>query len=162
MTNKLLVTTVLVLISIPAFAKVAQVAVPVPAKVDTVVATVPSAELKERTTLAEQFAKVHPIKPRIDATIDMLGNGIAPEQRTKYFADMQKNLDYKTIEDASIKSMAQTFTPAELKKMIEYYSSPEGISIEKKTPDYEAKLQPAVKTALDAAITKIKYGTKIK
>lgn len=117
----------------------------------------PPADIKERTALALAFQKIHPLRPQIDRQLDALAENLPDDEQAKYKADIRKVFNYKSVEDASVKAMAETFTPAEIKATIAYYTDPAGQSAAAKMGDYQMKFTPAMKTALDAALVDLKY-----
>lgn len=118
------------------------------------------ADIKERTALAQEFHKVRPLKPQIDDTLALYGASLSKEGKANYERDIQKVFDYKAVEEASVKAMAETYTVPELKAMIEYYSKPEAHSAVAKNAEYVTKYKPAVRAALDKAMTDLVYPKK--
>lgn len=118
------------------------------------------ADIKERTALAREFHKVRPLKPQIDETLASFGASLPKEGKANYQRDIQKVFDYKSVEEASVKAMAETYTVPELKAMIEYYSKPEAHSAAAKNSEYVTKYKPAVRAALDRAMTDLLYPKK--
>jgi len=143
----------MILIASPAFA--ADAAKPAPAE-----APKPPADMAERMTLATKFHQVRPLRPQVDLTLDNLGKNMNPTVQAQYKKDIRAAFDYKKVEDASIKAMAETFTPAELKAMIAYYEDPAGKSAAAKMGDYEKKLSPVVEGAVNAAFLEMNYPKK--
>lgn len=142
---KILLAVFLLLLSGPAFAQDA-------AK--------PPADMKERIALATQFHKIRDLKIQINKTLDTMGESLTPEGKTKYQSEMRRVFNYKVVEDASIKAMAETFTVPELKALIDFHSKPEGRSATDKMGEYDAKLMPTLKNAVDGALTELKYPKK--
>lgn len=118
------------------------------------------ADIKERTALAREFHKVRPLKPQIDETLAGFGSALPKEGKANYEKDIRRVFDYKSVEEASIKAMAETYTVPELKAMIEYYSKPEAHSAAAKNSEYVTKYKPAVRAALDRAMTDLLYPKK--
>ena len=118
----------------------------------------PPADMKERMVLAAQFDKVRPIRTQIETTLVTLGETLPPAQKLKYLSDINKTFDYKAVETASVKALAETFTQDELKAMIAFYSSPAGKTAAAKMSAYEEKIKPEIARQLDAALAEIKFG----
>lgn len=144
---KTVLSLLLILLSTPAFA---QDAAKPPADMP--------ADMKERLVLAAEFDKVRPIRTQIETTLVTLGETLPPAQKLKYLSDINKTFDYKAVETASVKALAETFTQDELKAMIAFYSSPAGKTAAAKMSAYEEKIKPEIARQLDAALAEIKFG----
>ena len=71
---------------------------------------------------------------------------------------MVNTFDHKTLHNLSVKAMADTFTEAELEKMIDYFGSPEGKSVGEKMPVYMAILRPEINKLIDQAMMDVRLG----
>ena len=108
-----------------------------------------------RLELAERMHRIRPAREQVDSAIEQVArSGIPPEEQQGFILSMQRIIDYKALEKASVEAMAETFTAPELKAMVEYYEKPEARSASDKFPDYQKKIEPLVYGMLDRAMMK--------
>lgn len=113
-----------------------------------------------RLELAERMHRIRPAREQVDSAIEQVArSGIPPEEQQGFILSMQRIIDYKALEKASVEAMAETFTIAELKAMVEYYEKSEARSASDKFPDYQKKIEPLVYGMLDRAMMKIRTGS---
>jgi hypothetical protein len=108
--------------------------------------------------LAKTMFDLTPPSEADDAAIKRIVANVPADQRDIARKGMTDAFEYGKFHDFVVKTMADTFTVAELKKMIAYHSSPEAASIAKKMPDYEAKVQPQLLRMLDVALMITRTG----
>jgi hypothetical protein len=111
-----------------------------------------------RVKLAEQMHEIWPIRPRVETALTIIAETMPEENRLAFKAQMRKNIQFDLLEQESVNAMARVFTEDELKKMIEFYGSPEGRSISAKTEDYEIALQPVLTRMMDKAVLDTRLG----
>ena len=147
------------------FAASAQKASGVPVPADTVLADKPAApaadpDRQKRIELATKMTELTPPRDAVNMAIARVVNAAPPEQRQVLIAKLTAAFDFDAFRQTVTNDMAQTFTAAELQKMIEYHSSPEAQSIADKMPDYEAKIQPELTRMIDVALMLARTGGK--
>lgn len=108
--------------------------------------------------LAEQMHKIWPIRPKIEAIIDIISEDIAPNDRLRLKAALRQAIEFDALEDASIEAMAEIFTAEELEAMIDFYGSKEGRAVTFKVDDYERALEPTMTKMMDKALLDLKLG----
>jgi hypothetical protein len=140
---------VLALLQAPAFA--ADSAAPA-------AAVVKADDRAERVKYATDFADIKPIREAIDRDIEAVAIGLTEDEKEDFMRFIQLRVNYEKMEETSIQLMADMFTAAELKAMVDYYGSPEGRSAEDKARDYTAKIGPMVSSAIDGALMDAKLG----
>lgn len=111
-----------------------------------------------RVALAEQMHEIWPVRPRVEAALNVIAETLPEENRLAFKAQMRRAIQFDLLEQESVNAMATTFTEDELKKMIEFYGSPEGRSISAKTEDYEIALQPVLSRMMDKALLDTRLG----
>lgn len=125
---------------------------------DTSLKTSEDAAYEERLKLARDMHKIWPIRPKIERALDRIAEQIEPQNRLRFKSTMRKAINFNTVEETSVQSMADIFTADELTAMIAFYGSKEGRSVSFKTDDYERALQPVLIKMLDKAILDTKLG----
>lgn len=111
-----------------------------------------------RVALAEQMHEIWPIRPRVEAALNVIAESMPEENRLAFKAQMRKAIQFDLLEQESVKAMASIFTEDELKKMVAFYGSPEGRSISAKNEDYEIALQPVLSRMMDKAMLDTRLG----
>lgn len=149
------------LLSVPAFAQDAGNATS-PVNDTPAVVEAPAADTPEtRLALATKMHEIWPVSSRVEDAIAIVAENVPDGEREAFKSRMRKAIDQKTLEQESIKAMAQVFTEAELQSMVTFYGSPEGRSVSAKTEDYMAILQPVMVKMLDSALLEMRTGTPL-
>lgn len=112
-----------------------------------------------RLALATKMHEIWPVSTRVEDAITVVAESVPEAEREAFKARMRKAIDQKTLEQESIKAMAQVFTEPELQAMVNFYGSAEGRSVSEKTEDYMVILQPVMVKMLDSALLKMRTGT---
>lgn len=118
------------------------------------------ADYEERLKLSRRMHEIWPIRPKVEAALDMISERIPQQERLKFKAGMRKAIKFDALEEASVDAMADIFTVKELRAMIGFYGSKEGRSVSHKTSDYEKALQPVMTRMVDKALLDAKLGTE--
>lgn len=118
------------------------------------------ADYEERLKLSQKMHEIWPIRPKIEGSLDAIAARIPEKDRLKLKTKLRQSISFDALETASIDSMVDIFTKAELEKMIEFYGSKEGRSVSFKTKDYEAALQPILTKMFDKALLDAKMGSQ--
>lgn len=111
-----------------------------------------------RVALAQQMHDIWPVRPRVEAALNVIAETLPEENRLAFKAQMRKSIQFDLLEQESVKAMADIFTQDELKKMVEFYGSSEGRSISAKTEDYEIALRPVLMRMMDRALLDTRLG----
>lgn len=120
----------------------------------------PSGDLALRRELSARMNAIRPAREQIDAAIEQVArSGVPADEQQGFILSLQRIIDYKALEKASVEAMAETFTAAELKAMVEYYDKPEARSASEKFPDYQKKIEPLVYQMLDRAVMQMRTGS---
>lgn len=117
-----------------------------------------SGGLDKRLELARAMHEIRPMSVQIEAAVQALSLRYPEDKRERFVAKMLETFDQKTLTEISIRAMAETFTVAELEKMIDFYGSPEGRAASEKMPVYQAIVEPEIVKKLDAALMEIRTG----
>ena len=116
------------------------------------------AGLQQRIELARKMHEVRPMSVQIEQAIEALSMRYPEDRRELFVTKMLQMFDQQTLSEVSVKAMAETFTAAELQKMVEFYGSPEGKAIEQKMPVYQAIVEPEIIKKIDEAMMEIRTG----
>lgn len=114
-----------------------------------------------RMALSARMHEIWPVSVRVEDAIVVVAENVPAAERDAFITRMRKTIDQKTLEDESIKAMAQVFTTAELQAMVTFYGSPEGRAVSEKTEDYMAILQPVMVKMLDSALLDMRTGAPL-
>jgi hypothetical protein len=114
--------------------------------------------LDQRLALAKKMHDIRPTRDQVYIAIDQVASGQPENEREPFRQAMRNILNYKAIEKISIDAMAETYTPAELTAMVDYYSKPEAKSASDKDQAYAAKVYPEIVRMLDQAMMRVKTG----
>lgn len=151
------------ILSVPAFAQDAgNAAAPVnePSVAEAPEAA-PAGTEDTRLALATKMHEIWPVSARVEDAIAIVSENVPDAEREAFKSRMRKAIDQKTLEQESIKAMAQVFTEPELQAMVNFYGSPEGRSVSAKTEDYMAILQPVMVKMLDSALLEMRTGAPL-
>ncbi|PZO86157.1 MAG: hypothetical protein DI626_06770 [Micavibrio aeruginosavorus] len=113
---------------------------------------------KTRLELAQKMHEIWPVRTRIESALESVSESFPEERRAEVKAEMRKAIQFKEVEEESIRAMADTFTAAELQAMIDFYGSETGRSISAKTADYEGALRPVLMRMMDKAMMALRTG----
>ena len=116
------------------------------------------ATLENRLALARQMQEFRPVKEQVDTAIEMYIAQIPEAQRETYKAAIRDALNYQALEKLSVDAMAETYTEAELRALVEHYSKPEARSASDKYETYAGKVYPEITRMLDKAMMRLKMG----
>lgn len=114
--------------------------------------------LKEKQSLAKQMHQIRPTRLQIDGAVKRASLMLPANEREPFVNVMNSMLNYNAIERISIDAMVQTYTLAELKVMVEYFSKPEALTAAAKMGHWAGQVQPEITRMIDKAILRIKTG----
>ncbi len=116
-------------------------------------------DYQQRIELARQMHEIRPLNADIEESVRRLAQRYPAEQREIFVDRMLDEFDQDDMTALSVKAMAETFTLAELEKMIEFHGSPEGQAVTKKMPVYQAVIQPEIIRKIDRAMMAVRTGS---
>lgn len=116
------------------------------------------ADYAERLALAQKMHEIRPAKQQIEDAVTAAANRLPAANRDEFKAQIMKAIDVPMLEKKSIEAMAQTFTVPELKKMVDYFGSPEAQKIAEKLVVYQSIIMPEITAMLDKAIMEARTG----
>ncbi len=116
------------------------------------------ATLAHRMELAKKMHTINPLDPQIDGEIRRASLTVPFLEREAFLAAMSTVINRKTIEEVSIKAMAEIYSVAELEAMVNYYGKPEAKSAMAKIGDWARIVQPQLSRIIDRAIMRVKTG----
>ena len=114
--------------------------------------------LAERIALARKMHDIKPMAVQIEQAIRQLALRYPEDKQELFITKMLQVFDRKSLTDISVKAMAETFTAAELEKMIDFHGSPEGKAIGEKMPVYQALVEPEIIKKIDQALMEVRTG----
>lgn len=115
-------------------------------------------DLNTRLELARKMHELRPVKPQVDRAIENVASALPTAKQEEFRVSMQRILNYPAIENLSIEIMAETYSAAELKVMIDYYQQPLAQSAAEKTIQYQQKLGPEIIRIMDRAMMEMRTG----
>ncbi len=118
----------------------------------------PSAEKLE---LAKEYMKLMPLKPELDKIIEKLSQGVQQQQRVLFRSIVARTMQADRLEVAAQLAAAEVFTEAELKSMVDYYSSEEGRSASTKMPEFQARMQPVISQMVQDTVTQLRENNVV-
>jgi len=111
------------------------------------------ADFDNRYALAQQVEQFRPVSERIDEMLGTLSLQLSGEDRAQFRINIMGAIDARRLEQLSVTTMAQLFTPEELQSMISYYNDPHSRAISEKSPLYrqviDAEISREIQTALN-------------
>lgn len=121
------------------------------------------AGLETRRKLASEYHEIRPVNLQVELAVDTVLNRLSLDKLRKNELKnvLLKNMDYEELKILSTNSMAEVFSEAELKWMIDYYSKEEASSIEEKMPIYNDLVMPVITQMLDKAFMEIRTGASM-
>jgi hypothetical protein len=117
------------------------------------------ADLAERQALAKKIHQIKPVREQVEAVVQEISTRLPEENREQFKSKMLEVFDFDTLEKSSEDAMAEVFTAAELKRMIEYFGSDEAKTIAQKMPIYQQLVQPQITKLVDQAMMTVRTGT---
>lgn len=117
-------------------------------------------EMAKRMELAKEYSKVVPVSTDIANAIDEMVTQVPVDQRPLFRSILERSIKAERVETSSELALAETFTAAELEKLIEFYSTPEGKSIKTKMPEYQSRLQPILQGMVVEAVQSLQAQTE--
>ncbi len=115
-------------------------------------------DLDKRIELARKMHEVRPMVVPIEEAVQQLAQRYPKEKRELFISTILNAFDRESLTEISVKAMAETFTVAELEKMIEFNSSPEGKAITEKMPVYQSLVEPELMKKVDKALMEVRMG----
>lgn len=113
----------------------------------------------ERLGLAQKMHEIRPAKQQIEDAVNTAANRLPAAAREDFRAQMMRSIDIAALEKHSVEVMAETFTKAELEKMVGYFGTPEAQSIAQKMAIYQSIMMPVITQMLDKAAMEARTGT---
>ncbi len=158
--SKLMVAAVLTL-SVPSFARAQTPALAPPATTASTPAAstpVPEGDPAKRLDLATKMADLSPPRDVVEIAINQIISTAPAAEQQELRSKMMSAYDFDGFRQTVIKSMADTFSEAELQAMVDYNSTPESKSIAKKMSAYQAKIRPDMTKKMDVALMVARTG----
>lgn len=94
-------------------------------------------DVAQRLQAAQEYWKLAQVRQQITETVERISTQLPPEQQKKFIAQFKAFFDQKRMDSIKkrwVAMCADAFTAKELKAMVKFYGSPEGISIRDKMP----------------------------
>ena len=111
--------------------------------------------LETRRALARQIHELRPITRQVSDALDYIAGDLTPADKLMFRQSVMDNMDIQELQSASITAMAQVFTAPELSAMAEYYAKPESLSIEEKSTQYRARIDPLIVAEINDSLTRL-------
>lgn len=114
----------------------------------------PAADLaawQRRLELAQKIQAIQPVRGQVESAIDKMAETMPAEKRASFRAEMLTVLNGKAVEKITQDAMADIYTEAELKTLLEFYSKPEAQSAKKKDQQYAQRVFGQILQLIDQA-----------
>jgi hypothetical protein len=121
-------------------------------------APVPDGDPAKRLDLATKMADLSPPREVVEMAINQIISTAPAAEQQELRSKMMSAYDFDGFRQTVIKSMADTFSEAELQAMVNYNSTPESKSIAKKMNAYQSKIRPDMTKKLDVALMVARTG----
>lgn len=115
-------------------------------------------DLEKRMELARKMHEIRPMSVQIEDAVKQLSLRYPEDKRELFVSTMMQTFDRASLTGISVKAMAETFTAAELEKMIDFHGSPEGKAITEKMPVYQSLVEPELMKKIDQALMEVRTG----
>ena len=119
-----------------------------------------STVMARKLELAKEYSKHVSVAEEIQKSIDSIAVQVPMENRVLLKSTLERHIKTDQLKSISEIALADVFTEAELKAMVDFYSKPEGQSVKAKMPEYQAKLEPVINQMISAAIEAYDRQTK--
>ncbi len=113
---------------------------------------------QQKVSLAQKMHQIRPMNVQIEDAVKRLSLRYPEEKRALFVSKMVQTFDSKALTELSVNAMAETFTVAELEKMIDFHGSAEGKAITEKTPVYQSIVTPELVKKIDKALMEVRMG----
>lgn len=111
-----------------------------------------------RRALAEQMIELTPPRPMVATAARDIASRMPQQNQVPVFEGLMRQFNFERMEAAMVDAMAEVFTEAELRRMVDYHSSPEMQAINEKMPVYQAMIEPMMKRLMDEAFMRARTG----
>lgn len=95
------------------------------------------------------------MEDRVENILNVLAQELNEEDRERFRTDVTANLNMERLEGLAVATMAQLFTPEELRTMIQYYAMPESESISEKSPIYNQIVDTEISREIQTALNQL-------
>lgn len=112
--------------------------------------------LAEKFNLANKILKINPVEQDLNDAIDALADQVPANRRILFKSIIDRSIKIDRLNAAAQLAFVEVFTKEELQAMHDYYASEEGVSIQKKMPEFEERIQPVIKSMVEDAVFNIK------
>jgi hypothetical protein len=115
-------------------------------------------DMAERHALAKKIHEIKPVREQVEVVIGEISQRLPEANREQFRQRMIEVFEFDTLEKTSEDAMAEVFTAAELKRMVEYFGSEEAKAIAQKMPIYQQLVQPEITKLVDKAMMTVRTG----
>lgn len=115
-------------------------------------------DYEERVALAKKMHEISPARQQVEDAVNGVANRLPVDNQDGFKRQVMKSIDVAALETKSIETMADTFTKAELTRMLEYFSAPEAAQIKEKMKVYQSVMSPIIIQMLDKAAMEARTG----
>ncbi len=119
-----------------------------------------TADLAAKLKLAKEYSKQVPVADEVKATIDALAVQVPMDQRVIFRSVLERNIKVDQLESVSELSMAEVFTEAELKALVDFYSTPRGQATRVKMVEYQNRIKPILEQMIRTSVETFQKQTK--
>jgi len=112
-----------------------------------------SQELAKRIDIAKKYSEIVPVENEINAAIEQLSLQVPVDRRALMTSILKRSIKADRLKAVSELALAETFTTAELQALVDFYGTPEGVSVREKMPDYQNKIAPVLEGMIREAVS---------
>ena len=121
-------------------------------------------DFSERLALAKQMLELNPAQEQLESAVNSYIQNYmfasSDSDRQIYRSALLNLMNPRALEKAATDAYAETYTQAELKAMIEYYSKPEAKSAQAKKKQFDAQVSPHIVEMLDKALMRLRTASQ--
>lgn len=103
-----------------------------------------SADLAKKIDLAKQYSQVVPVQDEVNTAIENLVLQVPKDDRVLFKSILERTIKVPQLQKTSEMALADIFSEQELQALVTFYSSPEGMAVREKMPEYQQRLKPVL------------------
>ncbi|GEM_PF-2019940 len=103
-----------------------------------------SADLAKKIDLAKQYSQVVPVQDEVNTAIENLVLQVPKDDRVLFKSILERTIKVPQLQKTSEMALADIFSERELQALVTFYSSPEGMAVREKMPEYQQRLKPVL------------------
>ena len=94
--------------------------------------------------MAKQYSQVVPVQDEVNTAIENLVLQVPKDDRVLFKSILERTIKVPQLQKTSEMALADIFSEQELQALVTFYSSPEGMAVREKMPEYQQRLKPVL------------------